>query len=132
MVRWTIAALIAVWFNTCVPATNPNVGSSADTQIPNMTFTVDSTYLNYAVMVAQGKVTNSGTANTTPPWYVEAQFYTDTTYLTKLGGNSTEMTFPLSPGQSTFWSISFSSTNVDVRSFPYFNVKDIRAIYKKS
>jgi hypothetical protein len=96
-----------------------------------MTFQVDTTYVSGSSLVAKGRVTNSGYSAVSPPWYVEAQFYTDASYSTKLGGNYTSISVPLSPGQATFWTISFSSQNVDVRSYPGFKVKDLRAIYKK-
>jgi len=106
------------------------VGSPADTEITRMAFFVDTTYINGSYLYAKGRVQNNGSNNINPTWYVEAQFYTDATYSTKLGGNSTTISVPLSPGQSTFWTISFTSTNVDVRKYPGFTVKDLRAIYK--
>ncbi len=116
----------------CQPLTTQNgVGSPLDTQILNMSFTIDSTYIANSQLYARGKVTNNGTSQITPPWYVEAQFYTDSTHNTKLGGNNTQIYVPLSPNQSTFWTISFYSSNVDVRSYPGFKVSDVRAIYKK-
>ncbi len=74
---------------------------------------------------------NNGTSAISPPWYVECQFYTDSTFTLKIGGNNTLLSVPLNPGQGTFWTISFSSTNVDVRNYPKFRVKDQRAIYKR-
>jgi hypothetical protein len=115
---------------TCEEPVDTVVGSSNDTEIKNMSFTLDTTYLSGASLVARGKAQNDGRDRITPTWYVEAQFYTDSTYITKLGGNNTAINVPLDPGQQTFWTISFSSAQVDVRQFPRFRVKDIRAIYK--
>ena len=125
--------LLSVFFCfQCQPLTNENgVGSSQDTQIASMTFTIDSTYVANPSLVAKGTVTNKGTSQVTSPWYVEAQFYTDSTLLVKLGGNNTQILVPISPNQTTFWTIYFSSSNVDVRTYPKFKVSDIRAIYKK-
>ena len=106
------------------------VGSPSDTEIGRMAFFVDTTYVSGSSLYAKGRVQNTGSNNVAPPWYVEAQFYTDATYSTKLGGNSTSISVPLSPGQATFWTISFSSSNVDVRKYPGFTVKDLRAISK--
>ncbi len=116
---------------SCTPATNPIVGSSADTQIPNAVVTIDTTYISYGSMYAHGLVRNNGTTQITAPWYVECQFYTDSTYTIKLGGNYTEIYVPLDPGQGTFWTVNFSSSNVAVQNYPKFKVKDQRAIYKK-
>lgn len=115
----------------CQQSTESTVGSSQDTQIPNTTVTVDTTYIASTLLYARGKVTNNGTSSITPPWYVECQFYTDSTYTLKLGGNYTTISVPLDPGQGTFWTVSFSSSNVTVQQYPKFKVKDQRAIYKK-
>lgn len=82
-------------------------------------------------ILAKGRVTNGGTTTVSPPWYVEAQLYTDASFSTKLGGNFTSISVPLSPTQTTFWAISFSTSSVDVRSFPNSKVRDLRAIYKR-
>jgi len=107
-------------------------GSSKDTQISNLEFTIDSTYLqgSPAALVAQGKVKNKGTSTITSPWYVEAAFFTDSTLTTKLGGNNAQILVALSTNQQTFWKVQFSSSNVNVLSYPKFKVSEIRGIYK--
>lgn len=114
----------------CEPIEETTVGSPSDTQITRMAFYVDTTYVSGSSLYTRGRVQNNGSNNIYPTWYVEAQFYTDETYTTKLGGNSTSISVPLSPGQATFWTIGFSSANVDVRKYPGFTVKDLRAVYK--
>jgi multidrug efflux pump subunit AcrA (membrane-fusion protein) len=116
---------------SCKPVVDPIVGSSGDTQIPNTVVTVDSTYIYYGSLYARGRVMNDGTSQITPPWYVECQFYSDSTFKYKLGGANTTIYVPLDPGQGTFWTVSFYSTNVTVQQYPNFKVKDQRAIYKK-
>ncbi len=116
----------------CQPTASSLVGSAGDTQIPNTSVTIDTTYISYGLLYAKGKVFNNGSSQITSPWYVECQFYTDSTFAIKLGGNYTEIYVPLDPGQGTFWTVSFSSTNVSVQNYPRFKVKDQRAIYKKS
>jgi hypothetical protein len=122
---------IALFFTSC--ETNDSVvGSNQDTVIPNLVFNVDTTYLNSAdgTLIASGIVTNRSNNQVGSPWYVEAQFYTDRSLRTKLGGNYTQIGVPLSRDQSTFWTINFSSSNVDVRNYPNFAVSDLRGIYK--
>ncbi len=114
----------------CDSVGESTVGSPSDMEISRMAFFVDTTYLSGSSLYARGRVQNTGSNNVSPTWYVEAQFYTDASYMTKLGGNSTSISVPLSPGQATFWTISFSSSNVDVRKYSGFTVKDLRAIYK--
>jgi hypothetical protein len=108
------------------------VGSNQDTLISNLSFTVDTTYLDVqnSKLVAKGVVRNFGNAQVTSPWYVECQFYTNSSRTTKLGGNYTQIGVPLSNGQSTFWTITYSSTNVNVNDYPDFAIGDLRGIYK--
>jgi hypothetical protein len=105
---------------------------TGDGGISNVTFSVDTTYMlaSPGMLVARGLAKNSGSETISSPWYVECQFYTDSTLLIKLGVNDTQIGVPLSPGQSVYWTISFSSGNVDVRRFPDFRVSDMRALYK--
>jgi len=112
--------------------TEPVVGSTQDTQISNLSFNVDTTYLEASAsrIVAKGSVTNNGSAQVTSPWYIEGQFYTDATYKIKLGGNSTQIGVPLSRGQSTFWTIYYTSSNENVNNYPNCRIGDLRGIYK--
>ena len=126
-----ISVLTAILIISC-DSTEPTVGSNEDTVIPNLFFTVDTTYLDTANnrLVAKGTVKNNGSSQVTSPWYVEAQFYTNSSRTTKLGGDYTQIIVPLSSGQSTFWTINYTSQNVDVRNYPNFAVGDLRGIYK--
>ncbi len=128
------AAIVLLLFYGC--DTNgtgeTTTGSSKDTQINNLEFTIDSTYVqgSPAALVAQGKVKNKGTTTITSPWYVEAAFFSDSTLTTKLGGNNAQILVALSANQQTFWKVQFSSSNVNVLTFPNFKVSEIRGIYK--
>lgn len=118
---------------------NPNAGnesitgSSSDTEIKNLSITVDTLYIqgSPAALVVSGAVKNLGTTATTPPWYIEAEFYTDSTYSVKLGGNNTQITSSIKPGESTFWTVRYSSSNTNILEFPNFRVSNIRGIYKR-
>ncbi len=127
-----IAALAAFAVASCdVNSGSTVVGSPTDTQISGVTVTVDSTYVDASGsgrLVAQGMIKT--TVNVTAPWYVEGQFYTDSTMQVKLGGNDTQFSYPLSPGESTYWTIYFYTSSVDVRQFPDFRIGNLRAIYK--
>lgn len=108
------------------------VDNPGDTQVGDLSFRVDTTYLDSQNkrLVASGQVKNYGSGKITAPWYVEGQFYTSSTSNVKLGGNYTQISVPLSPGQQTYWTIYFSSNNTDVRQYPNFAIRDIRAVYK--
>lgn len=121
--------LLSVIFTFCDSSDNI-VGSNEDIEINNVSFSVDTTYLQSNVLYAKGRVTNLGTTKINSPWYVEGQFYTDQTYTTKLGGNNTRISVPLEPYQSTFWVLTYSTSIVDVSQYPNFRISDLRGIYK--
>ncbi|MCP5063779.1 MAG: hypothetical protein GY936_15130 [Ignavibacteriae bacterium] len=121
--------LLSVIFTFCDSSDNI-VGSNEDVEINNVSFNVDTTYLESNVLYAKGTVTNLGTTKINSPWYVEGQFYTDQTYNIKLGGNNSRISVPLEPYQSTFWVLSYSTTKVDVNQYPNFRISDLRGIYK--
>lgn len=127
------SAIMSIALAACETPTGneTTVGSTQNTTIANLQFTVDTTYIinNPADMVAQGSVMNAGPYTVATGWLIECQFYTDASRRIKLGGNNTTIGVPLGPGQSTFWKIAFSSSNVDVRQYPNFSVGDLRGIY---
>lgn len=128
-----LLSLFTMMFISCENMGNESVvDSPQDTLIPYLSFTVDTTYLDVSLkeLVARGTVTNNGNVKITSPWYVEGQFYTTKNGNIKLGGNYTQIGVPLGAKQATYWSIYFSSSNVDVRNYPDFGVKDLRGIYK--
>ncbi len=126
-----VLPVVLLFSFSCKPVTDPTVGSNQDTPVPNTVVTIDSIYISYSSFYATGKVKNNGTSTIYPPWYVECQFYADSTYSLKLGGNNTPIQLNLDYGQSALWTVSFYSSDVDVRLYPNFRVKDQRAIYKK-
>lgn len=127
-----IGIVLSISLMSCEQSGQAVVGSTNDTEIRNVLFQVDTTYVSNSPtsMVAKGTAKNTGSTTISSPWYVEAQFYTDVTFQTKLGGNYTQIGVPLSNGQQVLWSISLTSTTIDVRQYPNFRVKDFRAIYK--
>lgn len=108
---------------------NDIVGNPNDSEIRNLSFVITDSYISNGELVAEGRVKNDGRSTVTSPWRVEGQFYTDNRQRVKLGGTSTRIGVPLSPGQSTFWRLDFSSVNVDVTQYPDFSVGDLRGIY---
>ena len=126
---------LAIFFSLIVVScedSEPIVGSTNDTSIPNLVFAVDTTYLDSANsrLVAKGTVKNNGNSQVTSPGYVECQFYTNSSKTTKLGGNYTQIGVPLAKSESTFWTITYSSSNVNVNDYPNFAVGNLRGIYK--
>ncbi len=110
---------------------SPVVGSDQDVQINSLAFTVTSTSLSGQIMYASGTVRNYGSTKVSSPWYVEGQFYADSTYALKLGGDNTQINVPLDPGQSTIWNLSFTLPQGSAQNYPAFKVRDLRGIYRK-
>ena len=129
LLKSVIVLASAVLITACVQTV---VGSDKDRVIDNMSFTVDSTFIQYNRMYARGTVTNNSNVTASPVWYIEGQFYGDSSMKLKLGGSNTSITVPLESGQSTIWQISFTTEIVDVNDYPDFVVGDLRAIYKGS
>lgn len=120
-----------LFFGFFCEVSSPVVGSDQDVQIINLVFTVGSTSLSGQTMYASGTVRNSGSTKVSSPWYVEGQFYTDSTYSLKLGGGNTQIIVPLDPGQSTLWNLSCTPPQGSAQNYPAFRVRDLRGVYKK-
>ncbi len=128
-----LSAVFSIVMVSCeVTVHDGGIDQSGGAGISNVIFTVDTTYMvsSPAMLVARGMARNDGSSTITSPWWVECQFYTDSTLLVKLGASDFQIGVPLSPGQSTYWMINLYSSNVDVRRFPDFKVSDFRALYK--
>jgi hypothetical protein len=109
---------------------NPVVGSNKDVEISGLVFTIDRSYVSGTTMYANGTVRNDGSGKVTSPWFVEGQFYTDSTYTMKLGGSNIQITVPLNQGQGTVWNLSFTPSQISAQYYPRFKVSDLRGIYK--
>lgn len=128
-----LSALLSIVSFSCEVTTNEGVvNPQMDSQIGNVSFTLDTTYMvsSPGMLVAKGTAKNNGTETISSPWYVECSFYTDSTLTVVLGDGDDQIGVPLSQGQSAYWMISLSSANVDVRRFPAFRVGSFRATYK--
>ena len=78
-----------------------------------------------------GTVVNTGDSTILAPWYIEAMFYSDSTFTTTFGGDNDRMNFPLESGVTSYWSLTHSSGNVIEADYPNFTIKDLRAYIQK-
>ena len=95
-----------------------------------LSFFPDTCYYAGGSLYAEGSVQNQGTETIAATWYVEAQFYSDSSYELKLGGNVDEILVPLEPGQSTIWRVEFNSNSVEESRYPNCAANDFRGVYK--
>ena len=109
--------------NTVVGTTQGN------TDIKTVSFIVTELEVTSSSLKASGTVKNTSTKTITSPWYVETQFYSDSTYSLKLGGNRTRIGVPLEAGVQTVWSITFSDPDIAEGDYPNFCVSNFRAYY---
>jgi len=109
--------------NTVVGTTQGN------TDINYVSFIVTELEVSSSSLKASGTVKNNGNKTITSPWHIEAQFYADSTFSLKLGGNRTQIGVPLEAGVQTVWSITFSDPDIAEGNYPNFRVTNFRAYY---
>jgi len=99
--------------------------------IKNMTFALTSKTYTSTTLTAIGTITNNGTGTAYPDWYVEGDFYADSTFKVKLGGDNYKMAFTLAPGETASWQLKFSSDLYTESDYPHFGIKNLRAFKYK-
>lgn len=114
-------------FTSCNETKNP-VGSQDVDELSDLTFEITQKKQNSynTQLIVIGNVTNHG-RKLYPEWIIECDFYTDSTFVYKLGGNYTTMGYSLDKNETTSWMIKFSSEKYDESEYPDFDVKNIRA-----
>lgn len=129
--KWGLAVIaVALLASACGPEpVEPVVQPPGTTVISDVVFAITQQDTANGALVATGTVQNTGTVPIGVPWYVAADFYGDAGYTIRLGGSYTEILTPIEANQSTFWTIRFSSSNVNVYDFPVFYVSNLKAYY---
>jgi len=95
--------------------------------INNMAFALTSKTFTSTTLTVIGTVTNNGSSTVYPTWYVEGDFYADSTFALKLGGDNYEMTYTLAPGETASWQLKFFSDLYTESDYPHFGIKNLRA-----
>ena len=125
-------AFAALFFlMSCMTEDQPIVGSDNVVVMSTAKFTLDERSVSGNTFVAKGTVSNNGATKYSPTWYVEGEFYQDSTFKFKLGGTNQSYSFDLSKGETTGWQLSFTPSNIDVSKYPNFAVKNLRAYRAK-
>ena len=107
------------------------IGSNDVFELDNVTLTVtEMEAQNYRWKVS-GTVVNNGDSTISAPWYIEAMFYSDSTFTETFGGDNDRMNFPLEPGVTSYWTLTHSSDAVVEANYPNFAIKDLRAYIKR-
>jgi hypothetical protein len=108
---------------------DPIVGDPGVPVITNVSFNVTALNVSSDKLTATGTVRNNSSVKITPPWNIEGQFYADSTFTLKLGGDVTRITVPLEQGVETLWTLQFSSSSISEGNYPNFRVAGMRAYY---
>ena len=107
------------------------IGSNNVSELYNINLTVtEMEATNYRWKVS-GTVVNTGDTTILAPWYIEAMFYSDSTFTETFGGDNDRMNFPLEPGVTSYWTLTHSSEVVVEADYPNFAIKDLRAYIKR-
>jgi hypothetical protein len=110
---------------------SPLVGSEDVVVLEDAVFTITDRSTSSSTMTVEGTVTNTGDDTFHPPWYIEAEFYSDSTFSLKFGGSSTQIRYTLAPGEQTLWKLTYSSNLIVESDYPDFAVKNLRAFVNK-
>ena len=107
------------------------IGSNNVSELDNVNLTITEMEAQTYRWKVSGTVVNTGDSTILAPWYIEAMFYSDSTFTTTFGGDNVRMNFPLESGVTSYWSLTHSSENVIEADYPNFTIKDLRAYIQK-
>ena len=107
------------------------IGSNNVFELNNVNLTVTGMEATNYRWEVSGTVVNTGDTTILAPWYIEAMFYSDSTFTTTFGGDNDRMNFNLEPGVTSYWSLSHRSEAVIEADYPNFAIKDLRTYIQK-
>ena len=103
-----------------------NIGSENVLVLENMEVSIDTLYTSNTRFYVEGMIKNNDSTKVYAPWYIEAMFYSDSTFSTTFGGSYERMNFPLEPNVEAYWQITHSSDVIIESEYPNFAIKDLR------
>jgi len=106
------------------------IGSNKVVELKDVTLTVTEMEAQNHQWKVSGTILNNGDSTIAPLWYIEAMFYSDSTFTETFGGDNEKGNYPLEPGVTGHWTLTHHFDGVDERDYPNFAIKDLRA-YKR-
>ena len=88
-------------------------------------------YKNGTLQVT-GMITNTGDTTILALWWVEAEFYSDSTFTLILGGDQQSFNVNLQTGVATQWTLNYSSQDKVESDYPNFAINNFRAFISKN
>lgn len=125
ILKITVILLFAVFMVSCNESNV--VGAEDIAELEDATFDITEYSFTSTQLIVEGTVSNDGDETFYPPWYIEAEFYADSTFTTKFGGSRTTINYSLAPGENTFWQLTYSSSLIVESDYPDFRIKNLRA-----
>ena len=107
------------------------IGSSNVFELDNLSLTITEKEVSNSSWKISGTVVNIGDTTVLAPWYIEAMFYSDSTFTETFGGDNDRMNFNLEAGVTSYWHLTHSSEAVVEADYPNFAIKDLRAYIQK-
>ena len=107
------------------------IGSNDVFELNKVILTVTEMEAQNSHWKVSGTVLNTSDSSILAPWYIEAMFYSDSTFTETFGGDNDRMNFPLESGVIGHWSLTHSSSAVLEADYPNFAIKDLRAYINK-
>ena len=106
------------------------IGSNNVIEFDNVTLTVTEMEAETYRWKVSGTIVNMGDTPIQAPWYIEAMFYSDSTFTTTFGGDNDRMNFPLESGVTGYWVLTHRINDIVEADYPNFAFKDMRASIK--
>ena len=107
------------------------IGSNDVFELNKVILTVSEMEAQNSHWKVSGTILNTGDSTILAPWYIEAMFYSDSTFTETFGGDNDRMNFPLESGVTSHWTLTHNSDGVVEANYPNFTIKDLRAYINK-
>ena len=107
------------------------IGSSNVFELDNLSLTITEKEVSNSSWKISGTVVNIGDTTVLAPWYIEAMFYSDSTFTETFGGDNDRMNFHLESGVTRNWTLTHRKNGLAESDYPNFAIKDLRAYIQK-
>ena len=108
------------------------IGSEDNETINDVEWTLNEYTFSNTTLTATGMITNTGDTTILATWWVEVEFYSDSTFSVILGGDQQPFNVNLQPGVSTQWTLNYSDPNKAESDYPNFAINNFRAFISKN
>ena len=108
------------------------IGSENNETINDVEWTLNEYTFSNTTLTATGMITNTGDTTILATWWVEAEFYSDSTFTLILGGDQQPFSVNLQSGVSTQWTLNYSDPDKAESDYPNFAINNFRAFISKN